>query len=69
VCQIIVALKLEVPVYFIEIIFERLDSSVAERTMLFKKLAQLRIELFKNRLNILKLNELISNFKLDINFQ
>lgn len=69
VCQIIVALKLEMPVYFIEIIFERLDSSVTERTMLFTKLAQLRIELFKNRLNILKLNELISNFKLDINFQ
>ena len=54
---------------FIEILFERLDSSIRERSMLFTKLAQLRIELFKNRLNILKLNELISNFKLEVNFQ
>ena len=69
VCQVIVALKLEMPVYFIEILFERLDSSIRERSMLFTKLAQLRIELFKNRLNILKLNELISNFKLEVNFQ
>ena len=71
VCQAIVAMKLEMPVYFIEILFERLDSSIIrfKRSLLFTKLAQLRIELFKNRLKILKLNELISNFKLEVNFQ
>lgn len=52
----IVAMKLKMPFFFIDKLFHYIEHDINER------LVQFRFELYENRFNLMKLNQLIINF-------